>query len=334
MTDWVDLVARARGLATRLLAKDELRSIAGSQDLAGCSMALASAGVLPAPLERASAAELEAGVRRHAGETLTLLARWAGIRLGLLAPLLDDEDRRSIRSMVRGALAGAPPTARLAGLIPTPYLPERALQELARRGDVQEVAAQLGAMSHPYASALAEEAARQHPDLLHLETALNRRFAERAHAATAHGDEAMRGHVAALLDVENLWAVRALPPGAGPAEATGCWVDGGRELRAESFGQAALAPTTAARDAILARCATSPWLRAALADGPGAEDAVLRARIVAAHDQARRQPLGTAIIVELVLRLRAQVRVLQRIVWSLDLGVPRARRLQDAEVVS
>lgn len=331
MTDWGDLVARVRGLSTHLLDDGQLHTIAASRGLAPLSVGLASAGILPAALERAGARTLELGVRRHAARQLRLVWRWAGGRIGRLAPLVEDEDRRSIRAMLRGASAGEAPELRLAGLVTTPALPERALQELARRGDVASVAAQLAAMGSPYASAIFEEASRQYPELLRLETALNARFAARALAAATRGDAAMRDHVQGLLDVENCWTARLLPLGSTPGDVDDYFVTGGTELSRDDWTAAVRATTAAARDTILQGAATTPWLSAAASGAARVEDTVLRATIVHQRRLARQEPLGTAPVIEYVLRLREEVRALQRIIWSVSLRVPPSAMAQALE---
>lgn len=334
MTDWSDLVARVRGLSTHLLDATQLHAMAESRGLASLSVTLAGAGVLPAPLERAGAHMLEIGVRRHAARQLRLVWRWAAERTALLAPIVEDEDRRSIRAMLRGASSGSPPDARMSGLVPTPSLPERALQELSRRGDVAAVGAQLAALGSPYASAILDEASRQYPDLLRLECALNAAFAVRAAKCAAHGDAAMRAYVTGMLDVENCWTARLVPLGVAAAEVAEYFVEGGEELSRATWDAAVTAPTVAARDAILQRVATSRWLRAAAAGPPRREDAVLRATIAHQRWLARQDPLGTASIIEYVLRLREEVRALQRIIWSLSLEVPAGVIVQALEPVS
>lgn len=324
MTDWGDLVARVRGLSTHLLDAERRRAMTESRDMAALSVSLAAAGIIPAPLERAGARTLELGVRRHAARQLRLVWRWAGERAPRLAPLIEDEDRRSIRAMVRGASSGNAPDVRLAGLVPTPSLPERALQELARRGDIASVGAQLAAMGNPYGRAILDEASRQYPDLLRLESALNATYAARATAAGAKADGALRAHVHAILDVENCWTARLLPVGMADLEHAELFVEGGGVLSRVAWRAAVSAPTAAARDAILARVAAQPWLAAAVAGAPGSEDAVLRAMIFHQHRLARPEPLGTAPVIEYVLRLREEVRALQRIIWSISLRVPTA----------
>ncbi len=46
---------------------------------------------------------------------------------------------------------------------------------------------------------------------------------------------------------------------------------------------------------------------------------------------ARAEPLGLAPVLLYVLRLRAEHRALQRILWQLALGVPGAMRLRELE---
>lgn len=334
MTDWSDLVARVRGLSTHLLERRQLQAIAGSAGLAPLSVALASMRILPAPLERAGARTLELGVRRHAARQLQTVWRWAGGRAPLLAPLIEDEDRRAIRALLRGATAGSAPDMRLAGLVPTPSLPERVLQELGRHGDVAAVGAQLAAMGNPYGHAILEEASRQYPDLLRLETALNATFAARAAAAAARGDAALRTYVQGVLDVENCWTARLLPAATVAEEHGELFVEGGHELSRTDWSAAVAAPTDAARAAILARVAGSPWLAAAAAGTPRREDAVLHATVAHQHRLGRQDPLGTAPVIEFVLRLREQACALQRIIWGVSLRVPPAVIAQSLEPVS
>jgi vacuolar-type H+-ATPase subunit C/Vma6 len=323
MTDWSDVVARARGLSGRLLGDQMLRSLAQSRDLTACSALLAAAYVIPAPLERANAMALELGVRRHAGAHLRLLARWAGARSRLLAPLFEDEDRRSIRSMLRGAASRSSPEARLAGLVPTPTLPERALIELSRRGDVATVAALLTVLDSPYGAALAVEASRQHPDLLQLEGALNRTFAARATTASSGADMPMRDYLGALLDVENLWTALALAD-ANVEMTTDLFVEGGRRVSRSIFRAAIAAPTVTERGAVLAALADVPWLQLAMTVAPRREENVLRALIRRQRHLARLFPLGTAPIIAYVLRLRLEVMTVQRVVWSIAMRLPRS----------
>ncbi len=322
MTDWTDVVARARGLAGRLTSSGEIQRLAESRSVASLSVALVTAGILPTPLEHASPRALELAVRRFAAGRLRLLARWAGPRVQWLAPLYEDEDRRSLRAMLRGASSGAPPDERLAGLIPTPALPERVLHELARQGDVAALVAQLSAIGNPYAESLRPESLRQHPDLLKLECSLNRQFAERATAAAAHADAPMRDYAQSLFDVENLWTAVLLWPRREITGVDAFFVPGGRRLSLDVFLEIVRAETAAARDLVQRRLVDSPVLSAAIDQPARAEDAVLEALIHQARDRGRTEPLGTAPVIEYVLRLRRTVRAIDRIIWSVAMRLP------------
>ncbi|MFN8570732.1 MAG: V-type ATPase subunit [Gemmatimonadaceae bacterium] len=322
MTDWSDVVARVSGLSGRLASEQVIHVLAESRSLAALSVALATANILATPLERATPRELELAVRRHAAGRLRLLARWAGARVRMLTPLYEDEDRRSLRAVLRGAACGALPDERMAGLIPTPALPERVLHELARQGDVATLVAQLATMGNPYAAALREASMRQHPDLLQLESAVNRTFAARATAAAAMADGAMRDYTQSVLDIENLWSALALWPRRERLDVDHVFLAGGRWLTADAFRDLIQAPTAADRETQLRRLSDAPILSAAVTQPARAEDAVLDALIDQAHATARVEPLGTAPVIRYVLELRRNVRSIDRIIWSLSMQVP------------
>ncbi len=150
----------------------------------------------------ASPAALELALRRAAADRLRLLARWCGPRVAILAVLFEDEDRRSLRALLRGSLQHAPAEARLAGLVPTPTLPERALRELANQATPAAVAALLTAWRNPYGSVLLAAASAAQPDLFTLELLVNRTFAARASRA-ARGTGLLADYVRDAIDLEN-----------------------------------------------------------------------------------------------------------------------------------
>ena len=166
---WEDLTARTRGLATHLLAPGQLDGLARAPDFDALSDAFRALGLLVPEGGTVTPEQLELSVRRAAAAKLRTLTRWAGARKALLAVVFEDEDRRSLRAMLRGAVHGASAEQRLGGLIPTPALPERALGELARQPTPGAVAALLAAWGSPYGPALLPDAAAVHPDLLALE---------------------------------------------------------------------------------------------------------------------------------------------------------------------
>jgi vacuolar-type H+-ATPase subunit C/Vma6 len=241
-----------------------------------------------------------------------------------LAPLLDDEDRRSIRVLVRGAVAGAPPDVRVASLIPTPSLPLRALHQLATAGDMATVGAQLLAWRHPFAAAVADEAQRQHVDLFRFEVALTRAFAARERG-TCGRDAAMRLFVERSIDFENLWTVLILADQHADIDPASMFVPGGSLIRVDDIVAAAHATNRLdVAERLLGRVAHTPLAAALAAGGRAVDDASLAALVQEFRDLSRTEPLGLAPVVHFVLRQRAELHALMRITWSISLHVPAA----------
>jgi len=330
---WADLIARARGLSTHLLGRTRLAELARMRDLGRLAAALDEAygpgvGLTPG----ASAEELEIAVRRAAARDLRTIAHWTGNRDTYLAPLFLDEDRRSIRALLRGAAAGSPPPERLAGLVPTPTLPEGALEELARQRSVNTVVALLIAWAHPFGAALLEEARRPQPDLLQLDLALNSEYAKcsaRAVQRAPRGDAARHdlvAYVRATVDLENASTAMQLAAQRSDIDAGLLFVPDGRWLDRARFLDAAHASDAVAASATLARAFRgTPLARVATAVPRRAfEDAALSAELRWSIDAARRTPLGAAPVIAFFLRLRAEVRDLRFIIWRIALGAPPA----------
>lgn len=324
---WGDLIARACGLGTHLLTAPELDALSRSPDLPALADALRRQGY-PMGDETKSAAHLEAAVRRVAAVHLAILGRWAGRRRETLAVLFEDEDRRSLRALLRGAAAGAPPDDRLAGLLPTAALPVRALGELARQSTPGDVAALLVTWGNPYGSALLPEAGAAVPDLLKLEIQVNRTFAGRALRAARRASR--RGplveYVHETIDLENAAAALVLAAGARDLVPRDHFLPGGRRLTMAAFEEAIVAgegPAAAHRLAdAFAGTPIAGALERAGTDPAGLERALLRARIALRRGAARAAPLGPAPVLLYALRLRAQVLDLQRIIWGVALGAP------------
>lgn len=326
---WEDVGARARGLGTHLLDDAQLTRLAGAPDLPAVAEGLRAAGMLvPENPAGTTPAALDLAVRRAAAAALRTLARWCGPRAATLAVIFEDEDRRSLRAILRGAAQHAPPEARLAGLIPTPGLPEGPLQELSRQATAATVVALLVAWRHPYASALRPEATSAHPDLLLLEAALNRRFAERALTGARRGGPAaglLVRYVRDQIDLENAYTALNLAGTDRDARIDELFLPGGRRLPLERFRSTAVAPGAAVAAADLAAVLGEPFRRYA-ADPGGMEEAALRLQIGALARAQRLAPLGPAPALLFALRLRAQVIVLRRIVWGVALGAPPSLR--------
>lgn len=328
MTRWEDVDARARGLATHLLSSAELQLLARAPDIPALEAELRRLGFPLAGEITLEPAELELGVRRWAGAALATLARWAGPRVMALAIVYEEEDRKSLRAILRGVLGGAPPDARLSGLIPTPTLPERALEELARQVSIPAVVTLLQVWANPYGAALSAVTRAAEPDPFAIDLGLDRTFAVRALAAARRGGPDLVAFVRESLDLAN--AVTAiLLAGAGkdvvPKDA---FLPGGVRVSIVTFEEAAAAGGPGLAGIRLARAlAPSPFTRAfhdLAADPSRLEDELLRVRVQALRRRVRLSPLGPAPVLWFALRLRACVVDLQRIIWGAALATPGA----------
>jgi len=123
-----DINTRARGLRTHLLPASDLERLARATSLFVLQRELSGLGYLRSDTP-ATAMSLEKAIRRHAAAQMTILERWCtDDRRTILAVIFEDEDRRSIQAILRGAQQGTATEARMAGLVPTRSLPERALR--------------------------------------------------------------------------------------------------------------------------------------------------------------------------------------------------------------
>jgi vacuolar-type H+-ATPase subunit C/Vma6 len=330
VTDYSDLVARARGLSGHLLRNDQLTALCAcsAAELAG---QLVSVGAIAAdraarddrsPLD---AYAIERALRDRATERLRILARWSGDRHAVLAALLDEEDLRSLRALVRTINVEMSPEEREVGLIPTPTLPLRALRALSRAADVANFASLLLTWQSPYGAALAVEAARGRPELLRIEVALARVFAERARSATRF-DRMLRRYVERVIDQANLWTALVLAEHSTDSETSLLFIQGGVLMRPEDLD---FARTAASRDVIADRLRprlAGTALASALDVGISRDvaDLTLDALVREFEVLARTEPTSVAPIIAFVLRQRAELRTLLRIVWSAQLGIPAA----------
>ena len=328
MSGYDDVAARARGLATHLLGPADWRALSDAADLPTLAARLGQARESLHLRGPATAAGLERAVQRRAGQRLALLGRWCAHRQELLDVIFGDEDRRSLRALVRGAAAAAPAEDRLAGTLPTPALPLRALEMLAAQPSIAAMATLLVVWRHPAASAL-EGAPRRGPaDLLLLEVALTREFAGRAVAAARHGDALLRFYVHTLLDREN--ALTALALADAPAEIglSALFVEGGsislvaleRVARARPRLAALQEAQGAFRDTVLKDAFTE-------VEPSRLEEHLAQVHRQQVHRASRAEPLGSAPVLDYALRLREEVQHFQRLAWALVLEAPIDERL-------
>ncbi len=318
---WEGLATRVRGLSTHLVGAGRLRELSRIGDLGMLVRALEELHVVEGVA--GSPVGVETAMRRAAAQRLATMWRWADIRQPQLAPLLEEEDRRSVRALVRGAAAGASPAARLAGLLATPSLPTAALEELANQATPAEVGTLLRAWGHAFGDVITPGAAN---DLFATECALQHAWAARAAAALRFGPATMREFVGLLIDLSN--ATTALTLAGSPADVDRgpLFTPGGAHVGATAFARAASARARADAGEQLAAAMEPPTLADAVSDASlghmPLEDGALRALIGWSRDLARREPTGPAPVIHYVLRLRAQLRDLQLLAWRLALGAP------------
>ena len=329
MTTWDDLNARARGLATRLLGRPVFEMMSRCADLPAIAAELERRGYVLEESARTSPAGLELAARRMVAARFRTLGRWAGGRAPLLAVLFLDEDRRSIATLMRGAAQRAPAEVRLSGLVPTPALPERALEELARQPATGPVAVLLNAWRHPLADGLVPVATSPEPDLLRIETTLGATFArlalDGAHKAGRGG--MLVGHVQQVIDVENAYAALVLAE-EKEVRASDYWLAGGRRIPLDLFARAITTHDPVRAGKVLATGFAGTRLGSVFAAvdqaAGGVERAVLAAWIADLVLAARTAPLSPAPLLAYALRLRAEALDIRWLVWGISLGAPSA----------
>lgn len=326
---WDDVNARARGLSTHLLTRSELDALARVPDITALAAGLRRCGVLGGTAEEVpTPGRLELSIRRWAGAQLRLLARWLGPRSAVLPLVFAAEDRRSLRAIFRGIAERAPAEQRLAGLIPTPALPERALEALAAAPTAAAAAALLAVWRHPLAAAAAWTGAAD-PDLFALDASLARTSAEQdRRAAHRTHDAALRNAVRESIDLDNALTAVVLATGGRDVAPASQFLSGGAQVSSVAFREAIATGDASAAGARLAEALTGSVYAELFARGAGdpaaLESAVLRLRLRELARRVRRAPLGPLALIWFALRLRAQVLDLHRIVWTVALDAPRA----------
>ena len=303
------VAARARGLATTVVAADALAAIDRARDAGELAAALARADLrVVAPIDGDAIDRL---ARDRVAADLAVLARWTDA----LAPLELDEDRHSLRAIVRGVAAGASAARRLAGAIPTTRLPARALAVLAGAPAIEALAVELARLGHPLAPALA--GAWTPVDLLELELGLAHHFAR---LARSH-DRAMAAYLAQLIDAENASAALLIAARGEGIDIARAFIPGGRCVGREVFATAAAGSIDAARARLAAALAGTPLAAALFQPASSAlETAALAWQLETQARLRRTEPLGLAPAIYAVLRRRDEARRLRRAAWRVAMG--------------
>jgi len=327
------LVARARGVSTHLLSRQAIESLAETPDLPALARALARLGPQIAPVgDAADIGAIEQAIRRTSDRHLRTLGRWQRRSPGVLDAFWAEQDRRSLRALMRGALQGAPVAVRLSGLLPTPHLPERALVELARQASPRAVARQLLLLGHPDARTLLPHLDRAQPELFEIEAALLSAMAHRATAAARAGDDTLRQFVAGRIDVGNIQNALLITGAPRDVDVTAAFVAGGRWLSRATFTAAASAASPQVALASITTAVSGSPLASSLplvaSDAAHLERTFLADTLERLAYQGRVEPLGSAQLLRVLLRLEAQARDLRAVAWGAALGTPTATRRQ------
>jgi vacuolar-type H+-ATPase subunit C/Vma6 len=321
---WDDVNARTRGLASHLLGARRLQDLGNATGVKDLVIRLERAGVhLALDPALLTAPVVEAGLRRDAGRKLLLLDRWCGRRREILQIIFEEEDHRSLRALLRGAVGAVPPEIRLDGLIPTPALPARALEELAHLEDVRAIGAVLASWNNPYAGVISRPDHRV-TDLFQLEVDLAREFLGRSLAAAHRGDRVLQAYTRLVVDLGNLRSAVVLASASHEQTPDQCFIPGGDRVTLDRYRDAATSGGAAEAVRLLApvfrdmgRALLRPF------DNPADLEGTIMALLLReTRSAARLLPLSTAPVLVYALNLRFELRHLQRLVWGLALGAP------------
>jgi vacuolar-type H+-ATPase subunit C/Vma6 len=279
---------------------------------------------------------LERAVRRHAADQMGILDRWCmDERRAALAVILEDEDRRSIQAILRGAQQGTATEVRMAGLIPTTSLPERALLTLAGQPTPTDVIRMLALWNHPLGIPLVAAASGPHPSLFEIEVELQRAFARRASARAHQGGSQLVEYVEQVVDVMNTWSALLHFVERDPAIVDMTFVEGGRWISRDVFHKLMTLETRPQVEKRLAwelrKSALGNAFQGEIEDLAQLEGSMLRAQIDWQNRAVRVDPSGAAPIIGFAIELRAEVVNLRRIIWGVALEAPAA--LIQAEMV-
>lgn len=324
---WADTNARARGLATHLMAGERLRQLAATRSLATLVTEFArgdysvDAGAMP------SIVELDRAIGQVAADRLNLLARWLGPRLGVVRALFASLDLAALRAVARGVAEGAPAASRLRGIIATPLLPGPLLTRLAAADSSEALHGVLASARHPAAAAVTGASAPGHRgDLLRIELALRTWWAAWVRSGARRSGVEARRMAEAAVDRENLLALLLASAWGVEVTAESVFLAGGRLLGEDLFLSLARQADTDLRRDALARAFQGTSTGRILHDIgiplAGVPSRLLAADIAAARRRARIEPLGLGPLTETVLRIEAEARDLRRILHGLVLEAP------------
>jgi V/A-type H+-transporting ATPase subunit C len=327
----IGLVARAKGLATRLLPRPALEALADADDLdvfaRGLSSVAPQIGVVGMPVDVFT---IEHAIGHTAQRYVDTLDRWREQAAGVLDIHAARQDRHTLRAMLRGAAAGAAPSARLGGSLPTTSLSQPALARLAVASSPADVVHELVLLGHPDARRLLPLVHVSQVDLFAVDVALLAGFAERATHTAARADQPARDFVHAQIDAGNVQSALWLATGAGDVTPAEVFVRGGRWLSEQAFITAAAVKPERALMLLAAALAASPlWSALPAVAGDAALDRLfLIAMLRHLTRAARLEPLSTAPVLRVLLLIDAQSRDLRALAWGAEMRTPATLRKQ------
>lgn len=328
MTWWADANARARGMATHLLDDAAWRRLRTSPDLFALCRELDRLGY---PIEPGGdARSAERAIEEVRRERQARILRWLGPRSRHVRFLLEEDDRRAIRALLRGAAAELPPPERLAATPPSLGLTAGMVDRAARASTPEDCLGELAGLGQPLALAAIEERDvllaewPEAPVLLVLELALVRAWAARAVEGGKRAGSPLNRVLARTLDLQNAWSALVLGDEPRPSPDL-LFVEGGAALSSDAFREALEATEAAEVRAILARELPAP-IGEPFADSSLAsarlERATLTLLLRQQRKQARHEPLGPAPLLVYLLQLRLESHDLRGLVWARALGAP------------
>lgn len=326
MTFWGDLATRAHGLASRLLDSAHFGALARTRTVADFGALLAEWRIVPTGAELLSTISLERHIARRYATALEVLVAWAGDeRSRLLAPLLEEDTCRALRSLVRVACERQASVGLGDVWLPPMELPALSQAKLATVPTLGELADFLTQTGSPYAAPLVAQAERHQPDLLELEMALYRLWATRAAEAARRAGPAMTAYVSRCIDWHNAETALVFAGRSEDLELATLFIEGGAAIGMELFLAAARASSVEQAQALLRVALRRTSLLQPLMAKKGRTEALLRVLQREQQLIARLDPLDVATIVWLVLSLRLEVLQLQRLLWGIAMGAPQDR---------
>lgn len=325
-----DVNARARGLAGHFLPPAGMRRLAASRTVSAYAVELARAGYAAELTPPVTIAALDHLIAEVTAARLNLLAGWLGPRLAAFRSLFLWGEVAVLRALVRGVAGGVAPTARLRGLGPSLLLPAPALARAAAADSLVALHRVLAHAGHPAAEVIVTHGAgATQGDLLRLELALRRWWADQVRAGARHAGLEARQLAGRAIDHQNMVALLLAPSWGVEVHPEEMFLAGGQVLQHKGFLEMAAEQDQERRRALLARALAGTPAGPCLAD-PGIRieevpNQLLAGGLAAARKESALQPLGAAPLVVVVRMIEAEARNLRRALHAVALGAPPER---------